>query len=99
MYAELGAGESPGTGLRGLLLNQVLIDVVSCLLARISLASMTDASSSSRQRDGVSLTLLLVPPRQNLSLLPSHLFLPPLPGARRATGSLVQRGDSLQSHH
>ena len=103
-YAELGAGKSPGTGLRGLCSGQTQSGLnksgQNCFLARTSLASMSDASSSSGQRDGVVLTQLalrLVPPSQSQPLLPSHLFPPPLLGARLAAGAVVQREDSFQS--
>ena len=106
MYAQLCAGRSSGAGLRGLCSSQIQSGFNRSgqggLLARISLASMADASSSSRQRDGViltQLTLLLVPPSRSRSLPPSLLFPPPLPGARPAAGALVQREDSFQSRH
>lgn len=106
MYAQLGAGKSPGTGLKGLCSCQIQSGFnrsgQSCLLARIYLASTPDPSSSSRQRDGViltQLTLLLVPPSRSQSLPPSHHFPPPLPGASLAAEALVQREDFFQSRH
>lgn len=104
MYAQLGARKSPGTGLRELCANQIQSGFnrsgQSGLLARISLASMADASSSCRRRGGViltQLTLLLVPPSWSQSLPPSHLFPPPLLGARLTAGALV-KGRTPFSH-
>lgn len=75
--------------------NQVLMDLVRVAFSRISLASVADVSCSSRQRAGViftQLTLVLYfPARVHLSC--RVIFFPPaLPGARLATGALVQRG-------
>lgn len=80
--------------------SQVLMDLVRVAFSRISLASAADASCSSRQRAGVILTqltlVLYFSARAHLSC--RVIFFPPaLPGARLATGALVQREDSFQS--
>lgn len=70
----------------------------SCLLAGLPLTSVADASCSSRQRAGViltQLTLVLVPPSQSRSFLPSHLFPTSSPGSQAGHWGTGAKGELL----